>query len=163
MSRREVFRAVRNGDIPQLEVFKSQGFDFASSTEKEKWNLLHQANMNPARTANIDTINFLLKHGASPHDRDVYGNTPLQYAARAKDIASIKALLDSGAEVDSVNFDDLTPLRQTLIQKPFSLEATKTLLDYGADPDLKAGGKSTREYVATIAHDGDSGIAKLFE
>ena len=63
------------------------------------------------------------------------GLTPLLFAARQGDAASVAALLDAGAPVDTASGgDNTTPLLMAVINGHFDLAGT--LLDRGANPSL---------------------------
>jgi hypothetical protein len=72
--------------------------------------------------------------------------------------------LDHGASIDLANNDGVTPLRQTLLSKPFSLDATELLLARGADPEAKMkNGKTVREFAHLVSYGADKAIGDLFE
>lgn len=81
------------------------------------WAPMHYA----AQNGNMDIANMLIWHGADiniPSDGgaadyadDVSGNTPLHYAARENCLDMVRFLtIECGAETNSVNNDNLTPL-----------------------------------------------------
>ncbi|WP_367998528.1 ankyrin repeat domain-containing protein [Neptunomonas phycophila] len=86
----------------------------------------------------------------------MYGNTALHYAARNKDEKAIDVLLKAGAKIDIENINGITPLHQTLLQKPYNRCATKILLDAGSDTSR------LMKYVNVISHGEDSYIKDLF-
>ena len=57
-----------------------------------------------------DAVMTLLTNGANPRCNDAEGNTPLHYAALAAQPVVAALLCDSGATIDAVNRDGLTPL-----------------------------------------------------
>lgn len=162
----QISDAILAGNIGELKALGAnkgaQQFQF--STEKERWNYLHIALLAVRDLVPADIISYLLEAGVNPNAADCYGNTPLHYAARAKYVDAMKLLLDNGAMVDPVNNDCLTPLRKTLLTKPYSIAATSLLLLRGANPDAKGkSGKTVRDYVRAIAHGDDRAIGELFD
>lgn len=57
-----------------------------------------------------DAVMTLLTNGADPRCTDAQGNTPLHFAALAAQPVVAALLCDSGASVDAINRDGLTPL-----------------------------------------------------
>jgi ankyrin repeat protein len=65
------------------------------------------------------------------------GNTPLTLAAREGHIEAIRALVESGADVNEGNASDkTTPIVTAICNGHY--DAAKYLLDHGADPNLKS-------------------------
>ena len=161
----EVSQAVFAGDVAALRSLSAHDAAlFQRVTQSEEWNLLHIALLHPKELAPLAMVQYLLEQGVSPNASDCYGNTPLHYAARAKYTDAMGLLLDFGAEVDPMNLDKVTPLRQTLLSKPYSLEATELLLARGASPEAKGRtGKTVRAYVEVIAHGEDASLLELFD
>ena len=63
-------------------------------------------------------------------------NVELVYAAGEGDVQKIKQLIASGATVDSIELDGLTPLINA-VQKG-KIDAVRALLDAGADPNFQS-------------------------
>lgn len=104
----------------------------------------------------IESLKFLILNNIGINNQDIYGNTALHYAARNKHEKAIEILLSAGADIQIKNNDGITPLHQTLLQKPFNLSATELLL---------AAGSNTNElynYVNAISHGEDSNLKELF-
>ena len=86
----------------------------------------------------------------------------MHYAARLKRPDLIKALIVAGADVNVVNYEGVSPLRQLFLVKPFDYECAKLLLSNGADKNQKVdGGVSVKSYVASVASR-DTEIIELF-
>lgn len=64
------------------------------------------------------------------------GNTPLHYAVDGRSVATIQALLESGANPNVTNGSGLTPLHKA-VAIPGLEEVVETLLKGGADPNKK--------------------------
>jgi ankyrin repeat protein len=62
------------------------------------------------------------------------GLTPLLYAARQGNLETVRALLDSGVDINQLSADKTTPLMMSLINGHFDL--AMYLLDRGANPKL---------------------------
>lgn len=69
------------------------------------------------------------------------GRTPLQYAADANQVAVIKELLTSRAEIDFTGVSQVTALYSALMKG--HLDAARTLIEGGADPNKAVGNGST--------------------
>lgn len=61
------------------------------------------------RVFNVDMTRLLVNMGASLSVVDIDNNTALHHAAQANNILSMKVLIESGAQLHSVNKDDKTP------------------------------------------------------
>ena len=160
----DVLRAIASGNLEKLNELIKSGSDVHEVTEVEDWNYLHKAFLSPRRLPPSDIICYLVDLGLNVNAVDCYGNTPLHYAVRQKNPPCIKALLEKGAEksLHQTNIDGVSPLRQAFIGQPYDYESIKTLLEYGADLDVKNGGGSVRERVNILAGI-DDGIMELIE
>lgn len=69
--------AASNGDIASLEKFQQQGGDF-NIPDYDGRTPLHLA----CCEGHLETVRFLLKHGASVHASDRFNHTPLNNAMR---------------------------------------------------------------------------------
>lgn len=72
-------------------------------------------------------VRLLLLHRATIDDRDVRGNTPLNYATEFGQTNVIKLLLENGAEVNAVNNEGLSPLFQVVQNNPYRLGTPQRL------------------------------------
>jgi len=133
---REVLRAIIKGDINSLREYFSSGLSSGSLTEKEGWNLLHQATILVGKPANVNSVEFLLKNGVSANVQDMYGNIPLHYSARNNDIATVQLLIDFNSEVNVLNHDGVSPLHQALLNANINIELVQLLLSHGASTKL---------------------------
>ena len=161
----EVFKAIIKGEVEKLDAYVNQGFDIKARTEKEKWTRLHMATRAIRKPINLDSLKYLINSGIDLNAQDMYGNTALHYAAAKKDPEAIKILLEAGSEVDIENRDGITPLHQSLLKNPKSLEATEALLIAGANPDrnLRTEGRTIRGLVEIIAHGENEFLKSLFD
>lgn len=162
---RDIMIAIFGGDTDKFdELVRQHGVDINMVTEPDKWNFLHRALVSVIKSPDPRMIRHLIARGIPVNAKDRYGNTPLHYAARSKNVEAIRALLDAGADVDAVNDDGITPLREVLLRKPTILEAVDLLLSRGADMhQSREGGVSVKEYVKAIAHGDDRKLLDLFE
>ncbi|MDJ0909064.1 MAG: ankyrin repeat domain-containing protein [Woeseiaceae bacterium] len=159
----EVLKSILDDDFAELEQLRKQGFDVAESTEKEGWNYLHRALLGSRRQPTPRMLGHLIELGNDVNAVDIHGNTPLHYAARLKSAELVRVLVEAHADVNQVNKDGVCPLRQSVIGKPRNHEATRLLLEAGADMHQKTeGGKTVREYVAIIAHS-DPALVEIFD
>lgn len=72
------------------------------------------------------------------------GNTALLYAAREGHMAAVKALVESGADVNIVSADKFSPMVMAIANG--HLDVGKYLLDHGADPKLTTAAGLTALY-----------------
>lgn len=160
----DIMRAIFKGDIEKFDTLLEQGIDASVVTENEHWNLLHRSLVSVSLTPKPEIISKLINSGVDVNTRDCYGNTPLHYAARLKNLELMEILLNAGAEIDPVNKDGLTPLRLMLLTKPANLKAIELLLSRGANMDQSVeGGITVREYAKIISHGDNRGIIELFD
>jgi len=75
------------------------------------------------------------------------GLTPLIFAVREGDMASVKALVEAGADVNETSTYDWTPLLVATQNKYYQIG--KYLLDHGANPNIMNGGCWSPLYIAT--------------
>jgi len=159
---REVLRAILKNNIENLDAFKQQGIDLTEVSEKEGWSYLHKALLSERMIPSPVVILYLIELGNDVNAIDIYGNTPLHYAARIKDPKVLKVLIDANADVNIVNKDGISPLRQALVKKPCNYESIRLLLESGADKEQKVeGGITIREFVDIIGHS-DAKLIDLF-
>lgn len=83
---------------------------------------------------------MLLAAGAKVNVKVTNGNTPLHFAAWARNAGAVKLLIDFGANVNAQGQDWATPLHCALRQTPHRdglRETVTALLVAGADPDSR--------------------------
>ncbi|KAJ7208875.1 ankyrin repeat-containing domain protein [Mycena pura] len=89
----------------------------------------------------FEIVSLLLKYGPTPNictKRN--GLTPLHFAAKYKNIKSVRLLLDHGANVTVYDKDEGTPLHSAVTSLGKSAgEIVHLLLLAGADPDIRNG------------------------
>lgn len=90
---------------------------------------------------------YLLEKGANPNSTDMFGDTPLHYAARERNLMVVKTLLAKKADVNCQNKNGETPI--FLAAGRGDVEIVKLLLDNGAKLDVKTKkGKSISDYAS---------------
>lgn len=156
-----VLRAIFSGDTDKLDSLVNGGFDIHMTAEGDKWNLLHQALVPVEREAHPSMIQHLIDLGIDFNARDHFLNTPLHYAARAKNGKVVEVLLKAGAEVDPTNDEGMTPLHLSLTKFPLNVETAKVLLAHGANPDYGTG--ALRRYIVACADPSAQEILTLFD
>lgn len=86
-----------------------------------------------------------LQRGASVHETDIEGNTPLHVAAQApkNEIATVQCLLEHGASVNAVNYLGAAPLHYVCLRERNHRGIANILLENGAEIDQQTlAGKS---------------------
>lgn len=157
-----VLKALIKGDFDTLNEILDSGFDFQTKTGKENWSLLHQAFINPIFRVPTKSVEFLLNTGIAINGIDIYGNTPLHYAARTKNIDAIKALISHGADVNFFNNEGRNVLTEYLQQRPFDRETIKLLLGSGSTPTIDGNADKFANYIQSISHGNDAWLYQLF-
>ncbi len=89
-----------------------------------------------AERSEVDYVGTLLTFGADPMLGSLCNQTPLHYAASAKEPECTQLLLHAGAEVDSLTNWDQTPLHLAAAYTKDARHAT-SLLDADADPIIR--------------------------
>mmetsp|Transcript_88364 Transcript_88364/g.153048 ORF Transcript_88364/g.153048 Transcript_88364/m.153048 type:complete len:409 (-) Transcript_88364:221-1447(-) len=90
-----------------------------------------------------------LQAGATVHETDIEGNTPLHVAVEApkNEIATVQCLLENGANVNAVNYIGATPLHYVCLRKSNFRGVANILLENGAMINLQTvAGKSTLHF-----------------
>lgn len=158
---RQALRAIVAGDIDRLNQLIADGLDILEVTEQEKWNFLHLALVSIVKSPAYEGVEKLLQLGVDVNAIDTYGNSPLHYAARLKNAPLVGLLLDWNAEVDPVNLDGVSPIREAL-RKPYDHETLKVLLEAGANIDKPNDKGSSVRGLAESTVD-DPSILRLFQ
>jgi len=86
-------------------------------------------------SADNEKIEYLLEAGASTYKPDIDGKSPLHYAARLGQLATISLLLKQGAAINPRDKTLATPLFEAL-ESPSPLETLEYLLKEGADANI---------------------------
>ncbi|KAF4624521.1 hypothetical protein G7Y89_g13649 [Cudoniella acicularis] len=131
-----VFGAViAPGHPATLEMFLLRGADSNATCSGESVTnrtLLHEAAFNES----VDCAAVLLRHGANLNAKDSWGKTPLHYAAQEDREETVRLFLKKGSEINNCDEDGLTPLMFAALKG--SLKTLKLLLDRGADDAIEA-------------------------
>ncbi len=130
--------AVQSGDVAALTTLLQQEPGLATARSSDGRNLLsHLTDWPGHRPSGVEIAQLLINAGADINARTIdsaVGETPLQWAVSANDVAVAEALIDAGAPVDGVN-DDRRPLAQALFYG--QLAAAELLVRRGATIDLE--------------------------
>jgi lysophospholipase len=89
-----VCHAANSNDVTLMENLRLSGATFADSDYDQR-TALHVA----ATAGNLETVQYLLKHGASVHTRDGMNENPLSSAIRSKNVEVISAIRQAGAQL----------------------------------------------------------------
>ncbi|BFZ06249.1 hypothetical protein BsWGS_09288 [Bradybaena similaris] len=161
-----VFKAVRENDLTAIQRYLHEGgvgIDIRHGDETgdsvyvlkdlsrmvrqlrlRQYSLLHVAVIH----STLETIQFLVSHGASVHVTDLNQMTPLFVAAAVQRPDVMHFLISQGAGVNTQSLSGKTPLIQAIENK--SLRCVQLLIDAGADLDL-ADNKGTTPLFACLA------------
>lgn len=130
--------AVHSGDVAALKTLLQQEPALATARSPDGRNLLsHLTDWPGHRPSSVEIAQLLIGAGADINARTIdsaVGETPLQWAVSANDVAVAEALIDAGAPVDGVD-DDRRPLAQALFYR--QLAAAELLVRRGATIDLE--------------------------
>ena len=111
------------------------------------------------RNAETVKLRALLKNGASANARDAQGNTPLILSAAYGTPATVKLLLDAGADVNAANAAGATALMRGV----FDAQRVKLLLAHGANPNLHSSFGNTAVILAARSADSHRTVSLLLD
>ena len=161
-----LFCALDDNELENAKLLVTQGAEVHRITPVESWSLLHKIMMETDVTqpAPIECLKFLIEQGLDVNGIHYGGYTPLIYAARRKSAESIRVLLENGATktVNHKNESGVAPLQMAMGTKPYDYDSIKTLLEFGADPDLPNRAGNTPRRKLDIAVGIPEGIKALF-
>ena len=105
-------------------------------------------------------VQFLLKHHADIHARDVHGRTALHITSwlQNSNPEIARLLLEHGADVISKDHEGKTPLH-ILSDNNGNPETAEVLLEHGADPNIRP--RSCRSPIDVALDQGNSGLVEL--
>jgi ankyrin repeat protein len=120
---------LRHGaEIPQTK--------FQKATPKINNGTTHTMGLHKAAyEGDAERVKELLKKGANPNTKDVFGRTPLHEAASEGSVDVVKLLLEHGADPNIQDEVGWTPLHSAALWGHD--DVVKLLLVYGADPTVK--------------------------
>jgi ankyrin repeat protein len=112
--------------------------------------------MHAARSAEM--VQLLLNHNANPNLDDDHERRPLHWYAIRNDIAAMRAILQHGAEVDSVGpfYDPMLPIHKAAQR---NLDTMELLVEHGADMGMRP---STEYVVAFGGVGGEDRCGEVF-
>lgn len=136
-----LFSAIDSDDFDLIKILIEQGANLNAQLD----------DITPLIYASIENkpqmIKFFLSKSVQINSRDSkLGLTPLHFAIANGAFDSAKLLIESGADVNSLGFDNTTPL--ILASEQNSLEIVSLLLSKGADPTIKGPDNYTARMIA---------------
>ncbi|PSX15188.1 ankyrin repeat domain-containing protein [Photobacterium kishitanii] len=158
----DLYEAIADGDLDKADQIISSGENIYFVTENDKWTYLHQ--IADTDDVPVDSIRFLLEKGLDVNAIDSYGNTPLLYAVRQRNVEGIRLLLENGADklIEHENLEGVSALRMGFDSMPLNYEVFDLLLQFGADPDVKKDGWKTARQMLTVIAGIPKSIQDLF-
>lgn len=161
----ELVEALDDGDVEKIQKLILNGEDIYRITENDKWTYLHISLTDLMNKTPVKSIEFLLEQGLDVNAVDNYGNTPLIYAVRQRNVDGIRLLLENGADklLEHENKKAIDALRTGFDRMPLDYDTFEILLSNGANPDKKnSNGTTARELLNVIAGV-EQNIYELFE
>ena len=89
-----------------------------------------------AHQGNAAMVTWLLENGADPALQDATGDTALHIAANRGKVTVIPILVAGNADIEATDSRGNTPLHRSVM--PGDLEATRVLLELGANPNARS-------------------------
>ncbi|HEX5222973.1 MAG TPA: ankyrin repeat domain-containing protein [Verrucomicrobiae bacterium] len=111
------------------------------------------------RNGDIQKLRKALDAGMPVEARDEQGNTPLILATAYSDVASVKLLLDRGADVNAANKAGAT----ALLRAARSYEMVRLLVDRGAEVNVRSALGNTPLILAARPADGERTVEFLLK
>ncbi|KAF5621165.1 ankyrin repeat [Fusarium tjaetaba] len=133
--------AAANGHTEIVRVLLNSKASALVSDDKQRKTPLHHA----AENGTLSVCKLLLQHRADVKAADVDRKTPLHFAAIHGKPEVIDLLLEKGSSIDGLSRTRQTPLHLA-VKHPKSVQ---TLLDNGADPNVKDNLSQTPLHLAT--------------
>jgi uncharacterized protein len=132
----------RLGDVPPDDPREAQRL----AAQRERAVKALEAAPGPAASGGSDDVDF--PQAQSNRPTELWGGvTPLVFAARQGDLASVKLLLEHGADVNQQTEGGWTPLLVAVQNRYYELAAY--LLEHGANPSIQNDGGWSPLYIAT--------------
>lgn len=135
----KLLEAAENGNIDQVKIFLEKGAD-VNTKNKHGDTVLMRA----SREGHSGVVKYLIEKGADVNhvQKGGYANTAL-YAAvlHPNNSEVIKILVNAGANINQRSYYNLfpgrTPLYEAVLGGNYYIENVKTLIELGADPNIK--------------------------
>jgi len=135
----DINSAAMKGDIDTIRLLLAEGYDINDRQNEWYSTPLMFAVQNSNGTSSIETVRFLLDHGANINVANGSGNTALFFAAlysnSTSSIETVKLLLEYGANVNVFTTNRYTPLMLAVkySNTTSSNETIRVLLEAGAN------------------------------
>ena len=122
--------AVRHSCLPCVKLLLATGADSAQLDNIDE-NLLHKVAWSKAKDDTRDLVHVLAVAGVDVNGQDKWGSGPLSFTAGSDNDTAAAALLDCGANIDSLDQDGDCSLYQAIFSKSHCV--TQLLLLRGAN------------------------------
>ncbi|KAG2769587.1 hypothetical protein PC110_g7731 [Phytophthora cactorum] len=104
---------------------------------------------------------MLLDSGSDPDFQDIFGRSPLHWAARVNKPEVVRLLLTKGADVNLRDYRDHTPLLCAASSKNVSVDLFDCLVQHGADIDDRLPNGDTALHIAMKCEQKGTALALL--
>lgn len=128
------FNAIRTGDLALVQKMVLRDPLLLQSKQPNEQGAPDKPPLHVAAVASQpDILGFLIERGAQLESTDLFGMTPLMYAAQDKEAAMVTRLLTAGADPFHNTKDNMTPLMFATMAG--NLDAIEILLKQGISPN----------------------------
>ncbi|AYP74066.1 ankyrin repeat protein [Fowlpox virus] len=131
--------SINNQTVSVVEYLVKNGADVKNPVRIRVSNNYYPSPLIVAsKIGNEEIVKLLIFYGAVVNKKcEILGSTPLHIAVTYGNTKVVKLLLENGANPNSLDDKDLTPLHIAINKHSDMVELIKLLLEYGADIDAQ--------------------------